>query len=434
MQLRYKTATAGVIAALAGIAAVAVPAGAALSVPSFSQTPSTIQAGANPDLASDIALSLTPGDDVRTVTISLAPGLLANPSVAPACSEADLAADACPATSQIGSGTVTATVPGLLGPTSADAAAKLYNVVPRDGEAGRIGMVTAAVAGLLGRSATSGPVALRTTPDVGADITFADLPRTIGGTDHQVTRIRLTVDGTVNGKAFTRNPTSCAPATTRLRVTSYEAPDSPATAESTFTPTGCDTLPFAPRLGAAATISGWDGAVELTTTILQADGEAAARRARLTLPGGLAPRWSTLNKACSLADPAACPASATIGSARATTPLLAQPLAGRVVLLSSANGLPRTAVVFPAPFPITLIGTTEFDGSSFVNAFDGQPDAPLSSVTVKLDGGPGSLLKNGWVLCHGAPAMSGEFLAHSGRTATASAPVNVAGCPGAQRA
>ena len=183
-------------------------------------------------------------------------------------------------------------------------------------------MVTAAVGGLLGKSATSGPVAMRTTPDVGADITFGDLPRTIGGSDVQVKRIRLTVNGTVNGKAFTRNPTSCAPATTRISVTSYEAPDNPATAESTFTPTGCETLPFAPKLIAAAAVSGFEGAVELTTTITQGEGEAGAKRARLTLPGGLVPRLATLNKACSLADPAACPATATVGTATATTPLL----------------------------------------------------------------------------------------------------------------
>ena len=98
--------------------------------------------------------------------------------------------------------------------------------------------------------------------------------------------------------------------------------------------------------------------------------------------------------------------------------------------MSSPNGLPRTAVVFPAPFPITLIGTSEFNGSAFVNTFDNQPDAPLSSVTVKLNGGSGSLLKNGWWLCAGNPTINGEFPAHSGRTATASAPVKVTGCPG----
>jgi hypothetical protein len=423
---KKKTAALGV-AAIAGAAALAVPAGAAISVPSFTQTPSTTQAGASPDLVSDITLAPTATDDVKEVTLSLAPGLLANPTVAPACTEADLEADACQATSQIGTGTVTATVPGLLGSTTVDSPAKLYNVVPRAGEAGRVGMVTAAAGGLA-RFATSGPVALRTTPDVGADIAFKDLPRKLGSTEMQVTRLQLTVKGTVNGKPFTRNPTSCAPATTKLRVVSYEATESPVTAESTFTPTGCATLPFAPKLTASATVSGWDGATELTTTISQAGGEAAAKRARLTLPSGLTPRSATMQRACASSDPAACPASANVGTANAKSPLLAQPLAGRVVLLSSPNGQPRTAVVFPAPFPIILIGTSTTSGNRLVTTYDNQPDVPLSDVTVKLDGGPSSLLVNGWSMCFGAPAVQGDFLAHSARTAPAPAPVAVTGC------
>ncbi len=421
-----KTAALGV-AALAGAVALAVPAGAAVSVPSFAQTPSTTQAGANPDLVSDIRLAPTATDDVKDVTLSLAPGLLANPTVATACTEADLQADACAAAAQIGTGTVTATVPGLLGSTIVDAPAKLYNVVPRNGEAGRVGMVTAAAGGLA-PFATSGPVAVRTSPDVGADIAFTDLPRKLGSTEIQVTRIQLTVKGAVNGKPFTRNPTACAPATTKLRVVSYEAPDRPVTAQSTFTPTGCETLPFAPKLTASASVSGWDGATELTTTISQAGGEAAAKRARLTLPSGLTARSATMQRACAESDPAACPASSNVGTATATTPLLAKPLGGRVVLLSSPNGQPRTAVVFPAPFPITLIGTSEVSGNRLVTTYDNQPDAPLSDVTVKLDGGPNSLLRNGWTLCFGAPAAQGDFVAHSARTAAATAPVAVTGC------
>jgi hypothetical protein len=412
------------LAAVAGAVAVAAPAGATISVPSFSQTPSTTQAGASPDLVSDVRLAPTPGDDVRTVTLSLAPGLLANPTVAPACSEADLKADACAATAQIGSGTVTANVPSL--GIAVDAAAKLYNVVPRAGEAGRVGMV--ASSGVVGKTVSSGPVALRTTPDVGADVTFTDLPRAIGSTDVQVTRIQLTVKGTVNGKAFTRNPTSCAPATTRMRVVSYEAPDSPVTAESTFAPTGCDALAFAPGLAAAATVSGFDGAVELTTTITQAPGEAANKRAQMALPSGLSPRSATMQRACAAADPATCPASSDVGSATATAPLLAQPITGRVVLLSSPSGAPRIAVVFPAPFALTLIGTSTSTSQGLTTTFDSLPDAPLAEVRVRLDGGPNSLLRNGWSLCFGSPTVNGTFTAHSGRTAAATAPVALTGC------
>jgi hypothetical protein len=308
-----------------------------------------------------------------------------------------------------------------------DAPAKLYNVVPRDGEAGRVGMVTAAAGGLA-RFATSGVVRNATGPDVGADIAFKDLPRKIGSTEMQVTRIQITVNGTVNGKAFTRNPTSCAPASTKLRAVSYEAPATPVTAESTFTPTGCDALAFAPGLGAAAMVSGFDGAVELTTTITQAPGEAASKRAQMTLPSGLAPRSATMQRACPAADPAACPATSNVGSATAATPLLAQPITGRVVLLSSPDGAPRIAVVFPAPFALTLIGTSTSTSQGLTTTFDALPDAPLAEVRVRLDGGPNSLLRNGYSMCFGSPTVKGTLVAHSGRTASATAPVTLTGC------
>ena len=59
-----------------------------------------------------------------------------------------------------------------------------------------------------------------------------------------VDSVSLTLFATVNGKRFMTNPTSCAAATTRLRVVGYS--DGVATGQGGFTPTDCSGVPFSP--------------------------------------------------------------------------------------------------------------------------------------------------------------------------------------------
>ena len=214
---------------LAWAAIDAAQANAAITVPSFTLTPSTTQAGANPDLNLNATFAPTSGDDPQSVTMALAPGLLANPTVPVACSASELQSNSCPSGSQIGTGTVSATAAGL--PTSAPAT--LYLMQPQAGEVGRIGMV---VSMLLGTTTSQASITLRPSPNVGANVTFTNLPNTVGGTPITVTGIKLTLNGTVNGGSFTRNPTSCQPATTGLSVTSYQG--GTASARSRFTTDG----------------------------------------------------------------------------------------------------------------------------------------------------------------------------------------------------
>lgn len=410
--------------ALVSLAALAVGAGSAsasVAVPSFNLNPSTTQAGSNPDLGVSATFAPTSGDDPKSVTLSLAAGLLANPTVPATCSEAQLQSNSCPSTSQVGSGTVTGTAHDLLG-TSLNAPAKEYVVAPQSGEAGRVGMVATTP---FGNIVSEGPVIVRTSPDVGANVTFDNLPKQVGGVAVTVTGVQLTLNGTVNGKAFTRNPTSCGTATTTLKVVAYDGSSTSST--SAFTPAGCSSLPYAPKLGAAASVSSWEGATALTSTITQTSAEAATKQTTMTVPFGLKPRWDVYSRACGASDPSSCPASATVGSATATTPLSATPLTGRVVLVSASNGNLGVDVVFPAPFAITLTGTSSLTGQGFATTFTNMPDVPLSKVVVTLDGGSDSLLVNGYVLC-GSPTMSGSFTGHNGANDTASAPVAVSGC------
>src|SRR5215213_9028691 len=96
------------LVALLAALIMASPADAAISVPTFSATPSTTVAGAHPNLTVTTDFSYTGDDDVRDVTVSLPAGLLGNPSAAPHCTSAQLASNSCPAASTVGTVSVDA--------------------------------------------------------------------------------------------------------------------------------------------------------------------------------------------------------------------------------------------------------------------------------------------------------------------------------------
>jgi hypothetical protein len=412
------------ICAAAAIAAIAAPAaGATVTVTSFKLTPSTTRAGANPSITLAATLKPSAGDDPESVTTALAAGLFANPTVPVPCSDSALQSNQCPSTSLVGSGKVTASAGGL----KFSSAAKLYLLAPGAGEAGRLALSASTP---LGRIVVQGPVTIRSQPDVGANVTFSNLPKSVGGVHVTITGLQLTIDGTVDGKPFTRNPTSCDPATTQLEVTSYGAPSAPVTAPSSFTPTSCAQLAFAPQLSGSAVVGSYDGDTALTSTITQTTGQAATEQVRLTLPFGLLPRSDASSRACTASDVSTCPASSTVGSANITTPMSAQPLNGRVVLIAAPNGgTPGTAIVFGSPFAITLTGTSSTSATGqLVTTYSNMPDVPLSTVSVTLDGGSDSLLVGGGALCFGTPKLTAAFSGQNGATGSSSAPLAVSGC------
>jgi hypothetical protein len=413
--------------ALAVLAAAAGPAGASVAVSSFSLTPSTTQAGAGPDLTLDLRLAAAGADTVKDLTLSLPPGLWASPAAAQSCPAASFESDACPAASLVGQGTTTATATFLFFPVTMTSPTQAFLVEPRDaGEVARLGLVISSLAGTI---RAEGPIRLRTSPDVGADIAFSDLPNRVLGLPVSIEALNLTLSGQAAGGQFTRNPTSCEPATTRLQATSYAAPASAAAAESRFTPTGCDALAYAPALTAAGALGAEPGDdLALTVGAGQPAGQVAHRRIKLTLPEGIFGRVSTLLDACAAADAAACAASATVGSATVTTPLLDRALAGRLVLARRASGLPGLTAVFPAPFPLRLEGTTTLSGGRFVETLDGIPDVPISGLEVRFDGGSRSLFEPFPALCDGGAVLDGEFTGHNGAARQVSAPVSLTGC------
>jgi hypothetical protein len=416
-------------ASLVSVAVLAVGASAApaaVTVSSFSAAPTPLQAGFNADLPLKADIATSDADDVKDLTLSLATGVLANPNIPATCAKAQFDADSCAAGTQVGSGTLTVNTPG----GDVAAAARIFQVEPTAvGGLPRLGLDASA----LGQRLTVlGDVGVRTAPDVGLNFTFKDIPNTLGGADITITKIDVKLDGTVGGKPFTRNPTACTAHKTTASIVSYKV-STPVTADSTFTPTGCDALAFTPALTASAAIAPGTDGVELTTTVAQPLGEAAQKQSLLTLPAEIGPRVSALTRACTEADILKCPASATVGSASIETPLLPVPLPGKVVIKSQPGALPLLVIVLPPPLPLQIVGSPglALTGQT-TTTFDNLPDAPITKLTVTLNGGADSVLQARSGLCTGAKTVGGTFAAHSGKTANVNAPLPVSGtCPSA---
>src|SRR4029077_5119676 len=132
----------------------------------------------------------------------------------------------------------------------------------------------------------------------------------------------LSLKGTVGGKSFLRNPTSCGTKTTKFAADSYANPNQKITGQATWVSPNSPALPFAPHLsvnvgGPGATAVG--KTVPMTTAITQGNGEAGLQNATVLLPTAVGPNIDVLDNQCPAAqfraNAAACPAASKIGTA-----------------------------------------------------------------------------------------------------------------------
>ena len=220
-----------------------------MTLTDFKVEPASKQGGGHPNVTItqtfDYGSSST--DSVKDAFVRLQPGLLGNPQNAAFCSQQQFQADSCPADSKVGTVEVTATAHILVIPAPTTNSGTVYNLRPTGTEPARVGVVVAAAGGL-SKIFLQSPVFIRPGPDgYGLESTFADQPRDSSGIPIQITKVALTFNGKASKGSFMRMPTSCAQGTSLSRANSWEAQS--AFSEKTFamTPTGCDSLGFAPK-------------------------------------------------------------------------------------------------------------------------------------------------------------------------------------------
>lgn len=389
----------------------------------------TFPAAGSPSFTTTIGFDTTQAQP-SSVTVELAPGVLASASANTACLLAATYTGAC----KIGGGAISTDVPNPTPPpTLVSTPFDAYLVPSKSGGLAGIdltpaGLTTPVLAhGEVGvRQLSTGAAAGAVVMDLVLDLSKVPAPP---ATFH-ITGATLNVNGTLNGQPFTRMPTNCTPpAGTGLSVvygTGATATTQSAAAVPDVTPTGCSALNYSPGFTATAVRDTGDPGVAITTDITQGATDAASKSTVLSVPlGTFAPNAAILGVACSAADASTCPASSKVGTVTATSPLLPIGLSGNVYVTIS-GGAPGLAIVLLTPFKVILSGTIGL--SNPVNTtFASIPDIPLTDLKVSLSGGSNAAFTTS--CSPQSSAITATFGGQNGVNRVVAAPVTVQNCP-----
>ncbi|HJY99797.1 MAG TPA: hypothetical protein VJ305_03695, partial [Streptosporangiaceae bacterium] len=376
---------------------------------------------------------------LKDVITNLPPGFVGDPQVVEQCPQYDLAARACPPSTQIGVANIVifGRAPDGFGNLVDD---PIYNVVPDPGYAAEfvidIGTIPAPLYVKFGPETNySIRVISHNIPGAGAPL---DVSVTFFGTPSTNTNVFNELPSSVSGAvpiAFLDNPTRCTNEAleTHIAFDSWENPGASlptgapdlsdprwAKQSTTMYPkiTGCGSLQFDPAVSVTPDTSQADepAGVAVDLKVPQEPQRSPAltspdlKGTTVTLPQGmsLSPSAGDGLEGCSEAqfaidsgEAATCPTGSQLATATATTPLLNETLQGEVYL-----GAPRCNPCTDADASdgnmfrllLQLRGsgvTIKKEGRIFVNTTTGQltvtftelPQAPVSEVRLNFNGG-----------------------------------------------
>jgi hypothetical protein len=397
-------------------AALLAPGALASATPTLSLDQSAgTAAGSTTNLGMDLTFTDSGTDSPDQMTINLPPGLLANADIdGGAClTTADLTDTNC----QVGTGTVSVNALDLV---PLNNIAVTFDLVPPPAAGDLAGLAVNDGGTQIGSTAA---IKIRPSGDpdgVGIAIDFV-LPNSLVEDGVTVPIMITQIDSTFDGLRY---PTSCpsTPANVDISVNSYD--DS--TFQSVSAPlsvTGCSTLPYAPKLSVTAAKGSTDRDVQLTTVVTQAADEAPSGSLSLTFAGStLAVNLGAIADLCLNASSGKC---TPVGTVTAVSPLYPAPLMANAYLTGTVAG-PTLTLLFPAPFPLTLVGKVNLDTLS--TTFTGMPDIPLTKLSLALNGGPSSLFATN---CRPASGVvTGSSTDQNGdKTVAGSADYTITGCP-----
>ncbi|MBO0746712.1 MAG: hypothetical protein J2O47_00090 [Acidimicrobiaceae bacterium] len=363
------------------------------------------------------ALKVTRPDgqqSLKQIHLDLPPGVVAKLAGVPRCAQSQITPGIdgqanCPAGSQIGTVNVGAgagSTPFFL----TDQPVYLtdgYNGAPYG-----IAIDTHALAGPF----DLGHVVVRSTLNVDKDdaqvhIDSEQLPSILQGIPLHIRSVSVNVDK----PGFMQNPTNCNPMTVTGTVTgggedfADPADDTVKPVSDRFQVGGCGGLGFSPKLSGTI-LNGAQGIhrsdhPNLSFHLAPTAGDANLASVAVTLPQAFQIDQANLGNICSETELATneCAGRNTVGTASATTPLLASTLSGPVYAVSGSGGLPKLAVILngPAADPVHLLvrGITTTVGARLANTFPLVPDTPVSAFDLTLNGGPAGYLVNNTNVC-----------------------------------
>jgi hypothetical protein len=397
--------------------------------------------------------------EITRFTTVLPPGLTGNLSGILFCPEADIEAaraatgqqeiedPSCPAASEIGHTIVSAGVGTVLAQTPG----RIYLAGPYHGSALSIVSITSAKVGPFDLGTVVIRFALHinpTTAQVEVSANGSDpIPHIIDGVVVHVREIRVYM----SREKFILNPTNCNPMSISETISGAGAdPANPAdqvpvNATAPFQAADCSSLAFKPAfqastLGKWTRLNGTSLSVKLTVPGPLGT-QANIARVKVELPKQLPSRLPTLRKACLASvfetNPAACPPESIIGHAKATTPIVPEPLEGPAYFVSHGGEAWPSLIIVLQGYGITvdLTGTTLISKQGVTSStFKAVPDVPVGTFELTLPAGPYSALTGLGNLCKSKLVMPTEFLAQNGDVINQNTKVATTGCPKVKKA
>jgi len=224
------------------------------------------------------------------------------------------------------------------------------------------------------------------------------LPTILAGIPLRIRDLRVLIDR----EGFMLAPTSCDPTTVEGSATSVHGQT--ADLESHFQVTGCAQLAFAPKFSTSVPAQQdlrRNAHPRYTTVVETRQGDANLDYVRVTLPRGILLDQANLSNICTRQqyEEKACPPESQVGTAKADTPLLDEPLEGPVYLRSSDNPLPDLVADLDGRagdglIEIDLVGRIDQAQGRIRTTFEVIPDVPVGTFTLRMNGGSGGLLVN----------------------------------------
>ena len=373
--------------------------------PGFSAASTGNVAGSHSPFVID--MTRNDGDqNLSGVTLSAPPGFTATLAGIPYCSDpalsvlsagytglGELATPSCPAASQVG----TSITGAGAGSRPIHLNGKVYLAGPYKGAPLSLVVVTPGVSGPYDLGNVAVRVAVYVDP-VDAHVTAVSdpLPLILEGVLLRLRTIRVNLDR----PNFTLNPTNCG----RFEVGASILGDEGGVADraSHYQVANCANLPFSPQLELRMRGGIRRRGHPAIHGVLTADpGEANARKISVTLPKGELLDNAHIGTVCTRVQFGKndCPPRSLLGRASVATPLLDQPLRGKIYLRSSAHQLPDLA--------LDLEGQVDFEAAARIDSvhrrlrasFETVPDIPFSRIVVDLAGGSKGLVQNSESLC-----------------------------------
>jgi hypothetical protein len=359
--------------------------------------------------ASGVTISTPPGFSATIAGIPYCPDAAIQTAAAASGTEEE-ATPSCPAASRIGSaeagvgsGNHPLFVPG-----------RVYLAGPYKGAPLSLVVITPALSGPYDLGDVVLRVALSIDP-VTAQITASSdpLPQILEGIPLRLRSVRVNL----NRPGFILNPTNCDPFSVGTEIFGTEGGS--IERQAPFQIANCRSLPYGPKL--TLNLTGGlkrRGHPAVHATFTTTPGEANTKHVAVALPKGELLDQGHIGTVCTRPQFAqqACPASSLLGTAEASSPLLAQPLKGNVYLRSNpSHELPDLVADLRGQINIELAGTIDtVKGGSLRTTFATVPDVPVTRFDLDLAGGAKGLLENNESLCGKVKKATTEMVGQNG--------------------